>query len=178
MRARIEADPEREPVPIPAGVLNEICVHAREAYPDQECCGLVTGDEGERYRRAWPCRNEQDRYHRSDPLAHPRDARTAFSMHPNDYLEIEKRAAERGERVTAVYHSHLDCGAWFSEHDQAFAEQDRFPFPEADHVVVSVVGDRSDDGQVRAHRIAEANVFRRDPESGRFVGARAKPTPP
>ncbi len=178
MVERIEADPDAEPVAIPAAALNEICAHAREAYPDQECCGLVTGLGAERYGRVWRCRNAQDLQRERDPEAHPRDARTAFWINPQEVLEIQKRASDRGERVTAVYHSHLDCGAWFSEHDQQWAEQERFPFPDADHVVVAVVGDRDADGRVRARRVSEVNVFWRDPQTGRFVGARARPTPP
>jgi proteasome lid subunit RPN8/RPN11 len=56
-----------------------------------------------------------------------------------DYLRVHQEAEERGEFVTAVYHSHADAGAYFSELDQAFALQPAFPFPDAHHIVISVV---------------------------------------
>ena len=64
----------------------------------------------------------------------------------------------RGERVTCVYHSHVEAGAYFSEMDQDFAGQPLFPFPDADHLVVSVVG----------AKIVDQAIFRR--AAAGFVG--------
>ncbi len=97
--------------------------------------------------------------HQQDPGTFPRDGRKAFHMSEIDYLRVQKLADERGHRVTAVYHSHADAGAYFSELDQDYARQPAFPFPEADHIVVSVV-----DGLYR-----EAAIFRQT-EAGRFEG--------
>ncbi|MEB2343623.1 MAG: Mov34/MPN/PAD-1 family protein [Deltaproteobacteria bacterium] len=138
-RRRIEVDPERAPAVLPAAVLHEVFAHAREADPE-ECCGLVTGDEREPWRQVVRCRNDMTLHHRREPAAYPRDGREGFYMNEQDYLRAEDEAEARGERVTCVYHSHVGCGAWFSELDQEFADQPLFPFPEASHLVVSVIG--------------------------------------
>jgi proteasome lid subunit RPN8/RPN11 len=55
-----------------------------------------------------------------------------------------------------VYHSHVGCGAWFSELDQEFAEQPLFPFPDAAHLVVSVVGGKVVDQALFVRETASA----------------------
>jgi proteasome lid subunit RPN8/RPN11 len=167
MRQRIEADPALEPVVIAAAVLNEVFAHAREAEPE-ECCGLITGDGRERHRRVVRCRNDMTLHHQRDPQSYPRDGREGFYMNEHDYLRAEDEAEARGEVVTCVYHSHVGCGAWFSEMDQEFAEQPLFPFPEADHLVVSVVG-----GQVKDQALfqpREAGTVASEPRLPGFVG--------
>lgn len=164
MRRRIEVDRALQPVVLPAAVLNEVFAHAREAAPE-ECCGLITGDEQERHRSVVRCRNDMTLQHRRDPASYPRDGREAFYMNEQDYLRAEDEAEGRGEQVTCVYHSHVGCGAWFSDLDQEFAEQSLFPFPDADHLVVSVVGGK----------VVEQALFRRERVSdgepaGGFVG--------
>lgn len=163
MGHRIEVDPALEPVEIAAAILNEVYAHAREATPE-ECCGLLLGNERCRYRSAVRCRNDMTRHHQRDPRAFPRDAREAFYMSERDYLAALQDADERGERVTAVYHSHVECGAYFSELDQEYASQPLYPFPKADHLVVAVV----------AEKVVDQALFRRlsgpDEEGGRFIG--------
>jgi proteasome lid subunit RPN8/RPN11 len=159
VRKRIEVDTAREPIAIATPVLNEVFAHALEAAPE-ECCGLVLGEGKQPYRRVVRCRNDMTRHHQRDPETYPRDGRDAFYMNEPDYMRAEEEAEAGGERVTAVYHSHVDCGAYFSEIDQEFAEQLLFPFPEADHLVVAVVGGV----------VSERALFRRDPDTRRFYG--------
>jgi proteasome lid subunit RPN8/RPN11 len=99
------------------------------------------------------------RLHRADPVTHPRDGTRAFYMNELDYLRVSEEAAPRGRVVTAVYHSHVGAGAYFSELDQEFARQPLFPFPDADHIVLAVF-DR---------RVSELGLFRADPAGG-FTG--------
>lgn len=167
MGHRVEKDPALEPVEITAAVLNEVYAHAREATPE-ECCGLLLGDERRRYRMALRCRNDMTRHHQRDPRAFPRDAREAFYMNERDYLAASQDAEARGERVTAVYHSHVECGAYFSELDQEYALRPLYPFPDADHLVVAVV----------AGKIVDQALFQRDRELfvGRAVVSVASPT--
>ena len=139
MRSRIDPDADLPAAVIPAAVLNEVFAHAREEEPE-ECCGLITGDERVRHRRVVRCRNDMTLHHRRDPAAYPRDGGEAFHMNEQDYRAAEHEADTRGEKITCVYHSHVGCGAYFSELDQEFAEQPAFPFPDADHLVVSVIG--------------------------------------
>ena len=136
---------------MPAAALNEVFAHAREAEPE-ECCGLISGDDAEPYRHVTRCRNDMTLQHQRDPVSYPRDGRQGFYMNEQDYLRAEDEAEARGERITCVYHSHVEAGAYFSEMDQDFAGQALFPFPDADHLVVSVVGGK----------IVDQAIFRRD----------------
>lgn len=159
-RKRIEVDPEREPISITGRVLNELCAHAREAQPE-ECCGLVAGDGALRLAHVYRCRNEMTSRHQGDPAAHPRDGRHAYWMNELDYSRAADEASERGESINAVYHSHVGAGVYFSDMDQAYADNSLFPFPHAAQIVLAVW-----DGKV-----AGAGVFERDVESGEFFGA-------
>lgn len=156
---RIEVDPALSPLVIAGRVLHEVYAHALEAYPE-ECCGLLTGDDVVPFRASHRCRNEMTRLNRTDPLNYPRDGSRAFHMHEGDYLSVMRKAESEGGRVTGVYHSHVDVGAYLSELDQDFASHPHFPFPDAVHLVVSVV-----ERKVRA-----AAAFRWIPGSRRFEG--------
>ena len=116
--------------------IRSISEHAIADYPS-ECCGIVTGkDSSQRVHR---CRNRQDELHAKDPEQHPRTSREAYDIDRNEIERIFADAAEQGERIVAFYHSHIDCGAYFSQMDKevqtVFGEPE---FPEAAHVVVSV----------------------------------------
>jgi proteasome lid subunit RPN8/RPN11 len=158
---RVEVDPELEPVDISCRLLQEIQQHARETYPE-ECCGLLSGDDRLRFRRQHKCSNEMTLLHDADPAAYPFDGRYGFHMNPRDYMRAEGEAEAVGERITAVYHSHVGARAYFSRLDRAFASHPDFPFPDADHIVVAVV-----DGEVAK---AERALFRREGRNGAFRG--------
>ncbi len=110
--------------------------HAVAAYP-AECCGIVTG--GGEIQRVYACRNLQDELHAKDPENHPRTSREAYAMDRDEADRIIRGAAANGESIIAFYHSHIDCGAYFSRMDKevqtVFGEPE---FPGAAHVVVSV----------------------------------------
>jgi len=146
-------------VTIPVLILNEVYAHARESLPE-ECCGLLIGCAEAPFQRAVRCRNDMTLHHRRDPKRFPRDGREGFFMNEQDYLHALREAEAEGATVTAVYHSHVDCGAYFSEMDQDFATQPLYPFPRADHLVVAMSGGK----------IIDQNLFRREGPSGRFVG--------
>lgn len=144
---------------IPGRVLNEMCGHALETLPE-ECCGLVTGCDGNRFRSVYRCRNMMTLQHRSDPVAYPRDGREAYYMSEVDYLKAQRGAQECGEVVTAVYHSHVAAGAYLSEMDQEYAEHELFPFPEAAQIVLAV-------GEAK---VVEVGVFHREPGANAVTG--------
>ena len=83
------------------------------AYPN-ECCGIIYGKEqgGERVvTMLEPVPNvfdEQERYHR-------------FSISPQQLMNAERTAGERGELVLGFYHSHPDHPARPSEYDRTHA---------------------------------------------------------
>jgi proteasome lid subunit RPN8/RPN11 len=113
-----------------------ISEHALQEYPS-ECCGIVTGTAGD--QQVHRCRNRQDELHARDPEQHPRTSREAYDIDRGEMERIFQDAAAKGETVLAFYHSHIDCGAYFSQMDRevqtVFGEPE---FPDAVHVVVSV----------------------------------------
>ncbi|RME02349.1 MAG: M67 family peptidase [Deltaproteobacteria bacterium] len=125
---------------LPKEIFEEIFEHAETTYPN-EACGLVLCDEVGRFsvRR---CENMQDRLHALDPERYPRTARTAYHLDPREVLRAE---AEK-KRVVALYHSHCDAGAYFSEEDRAGALWDGEPvYPGVQYLVVSVMGGNIED---------------------------------
>ncbi len=116
--------------------INKISNQAIAEYPS-ECCGIVTGNASS--QRVHPCRNRQDELHAKDPETHPRTSREAYDIDRNEMERIFSDAAAKGEQVLCFYHSHIDCGAYFSQMDKdvltVFGEPE---IPEAVHVVVSV----------------------------------------
>jgi len=160
---RIELDPELLPLEMSGRVLNELFAHALESHPE-ECCGLLIGNREVRFRDARRCRNEMTRHHQQDPLNFPRDGTQAFYMNEADYLAVMKQAEAEGASVTGVYHSHVGADSYFSELDQEFAAQELFPFPNADHIVISVV----------EGRVKQAGAFRYRAEDGSFEGRRVE----
>jgi proteasome lid subunit RPN8/RPN11 len=143
MRRRTDVDESLSPVLMPGRILNELYTHALEIQPE-ECCGLIVGDDRERHQRLVRCRNEMTRLHLRDPLRHPRDGTEAFYMNEHDYQRAQEKAESEGLVVTAVYHSHVGSAVYFSEMDLEYAASEWFPFPDADHIVISV-----SDGAVR-----------------------------
>jgi proteasome lid subunit RPN8/RPN11 len=81
--------------------------HARETYPD-ECCGAMLGsvDEHKTVRLAMRLEN-----------AYAGAQRERYELRPQDLLAAEKEARAQGMDLIGIYHSHPDCGAYFSETD-------------------------------------------------------------
>src|SRR5919197_98382 len=117
----------------------QVNAQAKAAYP-AECCGVLLIRGGTRTDRLLlPCRNIQDELHAKDPARHPRDSRTAYFIDPKDLLTIGRREAQ-GYAVAAIYHSHIDAGAYFSATDKRNALINGEPaYPETLYVVLSVV---------------------------------------
>lgn len=164
MSGRIEVNRSLPPACMSARLLNELRSHALETWPE-ECCGLLVGPGPGRFEAAHRCRNDMTRLHRQDPASWPRDGTKAFHMNEIDYLRVRDQAEAAGRRVTGVYHSHVDAAAYFSELDQAYVRQPLFPFPDASHIVLSLL-----EGRVR-----EVALFRLEPTSGRFEGRAVVP---
>jgi len=118
-------------------IIEKIYAHAVEEYP-YECCGIVTGANDRQTVNV--CTNIQNRLHSEDPAGYPRDARTAYFIERREFNSIVASAKEKGEDIIALYHSHPEHEAYFSEDDVAaqtvFGEPE---FPDSLHVVVSVM---------------------------------------
>ena len=145
---------------VTAEELAAIHAQAVREYP-HESCGLILTSGGE--RRVIPCRNIQEELHAQDPARHPRDARTAYFIDPQDLLRIGRLEAE-GFAVAVIYHSHIDAGAYFSETDrrQALFGEDPM-YPDAAYIVSSVRGEAS------GPRVDDTAAFRWDPPRRDFA---------
>lgn len=152
MSKRIGLDPELESRSISSEVLHELYRHALDVAPE-ECCGLVIGSADERFLRAVRVSNVMTRMHVADAKAFPRDARHAYYMSETEYQLAIEEAETRGERVSAIYHSHFGQGCYLSEDDLAFAAHPLFPFPDAAQLVLSLTGDRV------GARVREVGIF-------------------
>jgi proteasome lid subunit RPN8/RPN11 len=94
---RIEAAPWRD-----------MLAHAQATYPD-ECCGVMIGvtDDGEKtVRAAVPLDNAFDG-----------ERRERYLLRNEDLLRADREASARQMEVIGIYHSHPDCGAYFSKTD-------------------------------------------------------------
>jgi [CysO sulfur-carrier protein]-S-L-cysteine hydrolase len=142
-------------------ILRQIFDHARAEYPN-ECCGAVWRVAGSAAVQAarqqdaggtgrWEvmrCTNIQNKLHAQDPQRYPRDARTAYTIHPKELLAINRRAEEPGQHLAILYHSHPDHDAYFSSEDVYFAAPFGEPaYPDTAYMVISVR-----QGEVRDHK--------------------------
>lgn len=164
---RVDIDLSLAPVEVAGRVVNEFCAHALESLPE-ECCGLLAGNSIVRFRSVHRCRNEMTKMHQQDPQIFPRDGREAFYMNELDYCRAQEAAAALNEVVTAVYHSHVGYGAYFSEMDQEFAMHELFPFPGVDHIVISTI-DR---------KVGQIGLFTWDANAKLYVGRAVLPSVP
>jgi proteasome lid subunit RPN8/RPN11 len=81
--------------------------HARATYPN-ECCGAMLGSVGEDkvVQVAMPLENSYEG---------AKQAR--YELRPEDLLKADREARSRKMDLVGIYHSHPDCGAYFSETD-------------------------------------------------------------
>ncbi len=127
--------------------LDEMLAHARATHPE-ECCGAVLSVGGHDVVRRFT--NIQGRLHREDPVAHPRDAVTAYTPEPRELFAAVRDGEAAGAELKVFYHSHTRVGAYFSGEDQARAMFGDDPaYPEVTYVVIS---DSRTPGEARAFR--------------------------
>jgi len=117
--------------PLGLVLLEDIYRHAAEAYPN-ECCGFVRSS-GEIHRAV----NHQDALHAQDPACWPQSAREAYSLAPDDLYSLGMSFFSDAPAIV-VYHSHPDCGAYFSAKDIADALHGGRPVYDVDHLVIDV----------------------------------------
>ena len=110
--------------------------HAREAYPE-ECCGVLFEREGR--VQCVRASNVQNALHIQDPAQFPRTAASGYTMGPEAAPILI--GSERGElRLLAIYHSHPQREAYFSQEDrrQALGARGEPIYPQAGYIVMSV----------------------------------------
>ncbi|HEY3495853.1 MAG TPA: Mov34/MPN/PAD-1 family protein [Polyangiaceae bacterium] len=140
-------------VKIPAAVLAEVERAGREAYArDEEACGYLEGPAGEPLLvdRAVELENLANKYHAADPEGHPRTGREYFKINALKFDRAINQARESARPVKVFFHSHLDCGAYFSKEDAASMRMggDGDPTYELAYLVTAV-----DQGAVTAHKL-------------------------
>ncbi len=103
---------------VPRHIVSELYAHCAAAWPDEACAVLAGPEGGATATRAYLCTNIQNRLHQEDPVAHPRDARTAYLIDPADLFRITREVRDEALEMVAIVHSHADVGAYFSAEDQ------------------------------------------------------------
>lgn len=140
-----------QPLKIARGAIEEMFAHARATHPD-ECCGAVLSEGGRDVVRRFT--NIQGRLHREDPVAHPRDAATAYTPEPAELFAVIRAGDAPGNVLKAFYHSHAIRGSYFSGEDRARAMFGEDPaYPDVTYLVVS---DARTPGEVRGFRWDES----------------------
>jgi len=87
---------------IPKAVYDEMLEHARAEVPN-ECCGLVGGKDGSAVAY-YPATNAE-----GSPFR--------YNLDPQDQFRIMMEMEERGEELSAIYHSHTKSPAYPSQTD-------------------------------------------------------------
>jgi proteasome lid subunit RPN8/RPN11 len=122
-----------------------------EADPEREVCGFVVLRSGA--LEVVPIENVADRYHARDPARFPRTSRESYLMDPRAQLRVLEQLDADGGAVVAVWHSHVEVGAYFSAKDRADAVVDGVQqVPGAEYLVFGV----------RSGRVTEVKRYRWD----------------
>lgn len=97
-------------------ILDEAYSHAIEEAPS-ECCGwiLELPNGKQQYVKI---ANLQDKYHKMDPILYPRTSKDAFMMNTLELTRAINKSAQNQDTMFCLVHSHVDCGAYFSDEDK------------------------------------------------------------
>lgn len=146
-------------------VLERVDEEARAAYArDEESCGLLTGPAAEPLLvdAIVPMENRANKLHALDPELYPRTGREYFDLDPLKFGKSVAAGETNGRPVKVLYHSHLDCGAYFSATDaQAATMGGDAPTYDLAYLVTSV----------RKGVVDDRKLFVWDPASKSFVEA-------
>ncbi len=140
-------------VTIPDSVLAIIEEAGRAAYArNEEACGYLEGPAAEPLGidRAVELENLANKYHAADPEGHPRTGHDYFKINALKFERAIRAGVEGGRPVKVFFHSHLDCGAYFSAEDAASMTMGGTGDPsfELSYLVTAV-----DSGKVTAHKL-------------------------
>jgi proteasome lid subunit RPN8/RPN11 len=140
-------------VDIPESVLAIVEAAAVAAYGrNEEACGYLEGPAASPLAvdRAVELENLANKYHLADPEGHPRTGHDYFKINALKFERAIKTGLETGRPVKVFFHSHLDCGAYFSAEDAASMTMGGTGDPsfELSYLVTAV-----DLGKVSAHKL-------------------------
>jgi len=124
-------------ITFPPALIRTMQDHATAWYPS-ECCGLFFARAGsDAVVRVECMENLADKLHARNPEDFPKGGRDYFSLNERQASRLALAAANQGERWLGIFHSHVDCGAYFSQEDQAMAAPEGVPVdPLMWHVVM------------------------------------------
>ena len=140
-------------VKIRSSVLRQIERAGISAYGrDEEACVYLTGPSSDPLLvdEAVELENLANKYHAVDPEGHPRTGREYFKINSLKFERAISEGVASGRPVKVFFHSHLDCGAYFSAEDAASMTMGNTGQPSfALAYLVTAV----DQAQVSAHRL-------------------------
>jgi proteasome lid subunit RPN8/RPN11 len=123
------------PMRISKSIYEELVEHARAEAPN-ECCGLIGGENGEP-KSVYRARNAE-----ASPLR--------YNLDPQDQFRIMSEMEERGEELSAIYHSHTASPAYPSQTDINLAA-----YPDAIYLILSLA---EDEAPLRGFEIKDSEV--------------------
>jgi adenylyltransferase/sulfurtransferase len=99
-------------------MLEQCYAHGVKTYPE-EGCGVLSGPlhQPPLMDGYHPVENIINRMHEEDPERYPRTAERGYYMDPVEMMRLEKQFSAGGRRLKAIFHSHVDVGAYFSQED-------------------------------------------------------------
>jgi proteasome lid subunit RPN8/RPN11 len=159
----VEAEWVRGGLRLVRAALDRVEQAAVGAYArDEEACGYLVGPGADPLLcdEAVELENLANKYHAVDPEAHPRTGREYFKVNSLKFERAIETGSSVGRPVKVFFHSHLDCGAYFSAEDAASMTLDgtRDPAYALCYLVTAV-----DAGEVTAHKLfiweAESRSF-------------------
>jgi [CysO sulfur-carrier protein]-S-L-cysteine hydrolase len=116
-------------------IYDELVAHAREDAPN-ECCGLIGGNDSEA-KTVYRARNAE-----ASPLR--------YNLDPQDQFRIMTEMDEKGEELSAIYHSHTASPAYPSQTDINLAA-----YPGVLYLIVSLA---EGEEPLRGYRIEDGTV--------------------
>ncbi len=132
-------------------ILEQCYAHGIDAYP-KEACGLVSGpiDQEEILLKVHRMSNVMDKYHTLDPKQYPRTNRDGYIIDPEEYLNLEDRLMQQGQKVKVIYHTHIGKDISFSKIDKEYALWNGEPSCPGIHYLVCGINNRQPAGAVLA----------------------------
>ncbi|MES0491282.1 MAG: Mov34/MPN/PAD-1 family protein [Leptospirales bacterium] len=128
---------------------NEIFAQAKAEYPGEACGWIIKNADGA--LTYFPAANLQDKYHKLDSESYPRTSKDAFLMDSLKLNNAIEEATSVGGELFSIVHSHIDCGAYFSDedkHQMTLPDGSGPVFPASCYLVVSV--DKGEEGETAA----------------------------
>ncbi|MCH8888126.1 MAG: Mov34/MPN/PAD-1 family protein [SAR324 cluster bacterium] len=155
------------PVEIPRELLEQCFAHGVNTYPE-EGCGVLSGPlhQPPLLDGFHLVENIINRMHQEDPERYPRTAGRGYFMDPAEMMRLEKQFANQGRMLKAIFHSHVDVGAYFSQEDMDRALWAGQPILPGVAYLVCGIKNRQPDGAMLAWFDERSGGFKTGPVDG------------